>query len=932
MRTGKLLSCVLCACFCGAALALSALADGPTYEVSAKVDDPAPYTINDAWSSHTCEYDIATDMHYYRFKPANTGTASQITKAGLSIPLPATASDDGDYAYMKLIVRTNISGCKPRFVMYKYYASAGGDVVSQAGVFDASAAITGNGTWQSVYIKLEKTGYEFKQFALAPLGPLRGNAVPDLENAYYDIAAFAFFKNKADAFAYDLAADCKDGTGGISVPGGPVGTIALRASASSITQDGGTVTLTPYLTTTSGDVLDASTCVDYVTDSINATLDVHPDGTATLQAKMNGKMTVRIVYRDEPSVYAETTVNISGQSERIPSRSVKWVSYGNSIHKHAPSPGIGWMDDWGMAATAEEKDYVHVLWKMLENKYGAGNVEHVFGEGQSAFESGLASRTADFDYVTYLADLEAFIAREQPDIVTVQYGENVKSVSAEIYALGFEAFVDAVRRGAPDCIVLVAKPVWSSDFRSAGTDIVGRERDVVIADLSQFNKSRYKAIGVYENAALSNHPNDLGMQAIAKEMYEQLNKRLTSDFDKRITYAVTPFEIGFENETRAITVDGGTLDLAPYLLPADAAQEFIFTSSDNTVATVDERGVVTAAGNGSVTITAVARYMATLVARAVLTVSGQTAPYVLTYDKNTGDTVTGMPAVNTAAKLTVVLSDAIPVRETYRFLGWSLTPDGATVGSVEMTKDTTVYAIWEKATRWDFERDNDKEGFTVDNGFNQYVFDGRFMMIATDTDEAHGNILTVHSPAVSVDPSEYDRLRITMQNTNVSSASSLRLTVRTTGGTSSFSLPVTSTAASDYVFDLSGLSGKVTGFSFKPTDIDATVFLEEIAFENSQNAQAANTCVVEDKTRVTADIGVDLRGHSGNATALLGLYGEDGRLNGVKIVALNGGVFNKNTVVFTAPDAVGAVRLFVLDALLRPVRAAETLFTAGERP
>ena len=87
---------------------------------------------------------------------------------------------------------------------------------------------------------------------------------------------------------------------------------------------------------------------------------------------------------------------------------------GNSITRHEPKPEIGWDNDWGMAASKLENDYVHVTIKILEEKLGKINycVANC-GEWELNYEQdGLISQWA--------------AARDfQADIVIIRIGENI---------------------------------------------------------------------------------------------------------------------------------------------------------------------------------------------------------------------------------------------------------------------------------------------------------------------------------------------------------------------------------------------------------------------------------------------------------------------------------------------------------------------------
>ena len=100
--------------------------------------------------------------------------------------------------------------------------------------------------------------------------------------------------------------------------------------------------------------------------------------------------------------YQENTVPALGQNsanvflyENGKSK-LKILFVGNSIAKHAPKPSIGWDRDCGMAASSVECDFVHLVVKMIMDKYDS-NVS--YGIAQVAqYERTFAEKEPECDY------------------------------------------------------------------------------------------------------------------------------------------------------------------------------------------------------------------------------------------------------------------------------------------------------------------------------------------------------------------------------------------------------------------------------------------------------------------------------------------------------------------------------------------------------
>lgn len=198
----------------------------------------------------------------------------------------------------------------------------------------------------------------------------------------------------------------------------------------------------------------------------------------------------------------------------------KVLFLGNSITKHGPKPDIGWTGDFGMAATAPEKDYVHLVTAGLAKKWAAPPEVLV----RSLVD--LERNYATFDANERLKEPVAFGA----DLIIVAIGENVPGFkNDEDKKLFAEKLRDVLKRlkGDRHPTIVVRSCFWANAakdriLREACQDVGGLFVDIspLAKDEANYARSERKI----EHAGVANHPGDKGMQAIADAILAAINR------------------------------------------------------------------------------------------------------------------------------------------------------------------------------------------------------------------------------------------------------------------------------------------------------------------------------------------------------------------------------------------------------------------------
>jgi lysophospholipase L1-like esterase len=183
---------------------------------------------------------------------------------------------------------------------------------------------------------------------------------------------------------------------------------------------------------------------------------------------------------------------------------------GNSITLHGPLPERGWKGNWGMAASAAEKDYVHLLSTQLKKLNPAVDIRLMIAVD---FEQNY--RTYDFASLKSFSDFA-------PDLVIMRIAENTNLTTLNDYENRYARLITDLTSNNTNAKVICSTSFWkNSEEASYRIRNVARNRGYAIADLSDmFSDTSFNALSSFADTHVGIHPSDKGMKAIADKIKE----------------------------------------------------------------------------------------------------------------------------------------------------------------------------------------------------------------------------------------------------------------------------------------------------------------------------------------------------------------------------------------------------------------------------
>ena len=191
----------------------------------------------------------------------------------------------------------------------------------------------------------------------------------------------------------------------------------------------------------------------------------------------------------------------------------KVMIIGNSIMKHGKAPQLGWNTDWGMAATAEEKDYAHQLYAKI-----CGALKQ-----EKAPELKLV-RVSDETHMKGWDSLKG----NDADVIVIQISDNYRGKqNAEEFQNNYSQMIRDLRGDRDPLIVCLTN--WGGGKKNEMIRAAAKENNVLSVDLAPLAanpENKAGSEGHFTHNGVNWHPGDRGMAAIADATFAVIEKPL----------------------------------------------------------------------------------------------------------------------------------------------------------------------------------------------------------------------------------------------------------------------------------------------------------------------------------------------------------------------------------------------------------------------
>ncbi|PKK36914.1 hypothetical protein BWI96_08445 [Siphonobacter sp. SORGH_AS_0500] len=264
--------------------------------------------------------------------------------------------------------------------------------------------------------------------------------------------------------------------------------------------------LTPTLSPGSG-LVPYKTTVHFQSNQTNAILEYSLDNGKSWQTgdsvQLESSVNIQVRNRIDKNVSTTATNSYTLNFEKV-------LIIGNSITRHSPAPEIGWKGDWGMAASAADKDYVSLVKKYLSSRNST--TQFLVTNKGSSFEVNYGD---NFDWNLFNNEL-AF----KPDLIIVRIGDNVedKKVNERQFEVHFEKLIAYLTSFDFQGKVICTGSFWERWEASSAIERVCKRKGYCYIELTSLNTQKNTAYNQFINQAVSSHPSDRGMEEIYKRL------------------------------------------------------------------------------------------------------------------------------------------------------------------------------------------------------------------------------------------------------------------------------------------------------------------------------------------------------------------------------------------------------------------------------